>query len=86
MQQNKRIKNGQYVMKCVIYGQIMVSMFAYCKLLDTLILRNSSRIVSLGNKNAFTGTPIEKGTGYIYVPAALIDEYKTATNWTTFAN
>lgn len=68
------------------YGQIMVNMFAYCKLLDTLILRNSSRIVSLGNKNAFTGTPIEKGTGYIYVPAALIDEYKTATNWTTFAN
>lgn len=68
------------------YGQIMVSMFAYCKLLDTLILRNSSRIVSLGNKNAFTGTPIEKGTGYVYVPAALIDEYKTATNWTIFAN
>ena len=68
------------------YGQIMVNMFAYCKLLDTLILRNSSRIVSLGNTNAFTSTPIAKGTGYIYVPAALIDEYKTATNWTTFAN
>lgn len=24
--------------------------------------------------------------GYIYVPAALIDEYKTATNWATFAD
>lgn len=68
------------------YGQIMGNMFAYCSLLDTLILRHSSRIVSLGNTNAFTSTPIAKGTGYIYVPAALINEYKTATNWTTFAN
>lgn len=68
------------------YGQIMVNMFSYCGLLDTLILRHSSRIVSLGNTNAFTRTPIANGTGYIYVPAALIDEYKTATNWATFAD
>ena len=68
------------------YGQIMVNMFAYCRSLDTLILRHSLRIVTLGNTNAFTNTPIASGTGYIYVPAELIDEYKTATNWVTFAD
>lgn len=26
------------------------------------------------------------GTGYIYVPAALIDQYKAANNWSTFAD
>jgi hypothetical protein len=30
-------------------------------------------------------TRIEKGTGYIYVPADLVDSYKAATNWSTFA-
>lgn len=54
--------------------------------LDTLILRRSEKITYLNSKNAFAGTPIAKGTGYIYVPAALIDEYKTATNWVTFAS
>ena len=60
--------------------------FNGCSLLDTLILRNSSEIATLGNKNIFNNTPIASGTGYIYVPAALIDEYKTATNWVTFAD
>ena len=27
-----------------------------------------------------------KGTGYVYVPASLIETYKTATNWSAFAN
>lgn len=54
--------------------------------LDTLILRRTEKITYLNSKGAFANTPIAKGTGYIYVPAALIDEYKTATNWVTFAS
>jgi hypothetical protein len=42
-------------------------------------------VPSLSSTNAFAGTPIESGTGYIYVPAALIDSYKTETNWSAFA-
>ena len=59
--------------------------FYYCSGLATLILRKSDAICTLSNTNAFTGTPIVKGTGYIYVPAALIDTYKSATNWSTFS-
>lgn len=60
--------------------------FYYCTALETLILRKSDAICTLQNTNAFTGTPIAKGTGYIYVPNELVEEYKVATNWSTFAN
>ena len=57
----------------------------YIDNLHTLILRNSN-ICVLENTNAFVGTKIADGTGYIYVPDNLVDSYKTATNWVTFAN
>ena len=53
--------------------------------LVALILRSSKRC-NLGNKNVFTNTPIANGTGYIYVPSTLVDTYKTATNWSTYAD
>lgn len=59
--------------------------FEYTDNLHTLILRNSN-ICVLENTNAFVGTKIADGTGYIYVPDNLVDSYKTATNWVTFAN
>lgn len=60
--------------------------FKGCTSLSYLILRKADLVCSLANVNAFTNTPIESGTGYIYVPSALIDTYKTATNWVTFAD
>lgn len=51
----------------------------------SLILRNTSRVCTLSNVNAFTSTPIASGTGYIYVPRSLVDSYKAATNWSTYA-
>lgn len=61
--------------------------FRTCSALTKLILRNESQVCALDNKNALTGTQIRAGTdsGYIYVPAALIEEYKAATNWSNFA-
>lgn len=61
------------------------SAFEECNVLTNLILRKES-VASLAAKSAFTGTPIESGTGYIYVPAALVDTYKAATNWSNFAS
>ena len=58
--------------------------FYECTALRTFILR-SSAVCSLGDASAFTNTPIAKGTGYIYVPRALVDTYKAATNWSTYA-
>lgn len=59
--------------------------FNSCSLFETLILRNTT-MTTLSNTNALTGTKIASGTGYIYVPSALLDSYKAATNWTTYAD
>lgn len=64
---------------------ISSQVFVNDSLLATVILR-SNTVASLGNVSSFAGTPIANGTGFIYVPAALIDSYKTATNWSVFAN
>lgn len=53
--------------------------------LDTLIIAYEDGVVSLASTTAIGGTPIESGTGYIYVPDALVDSYKAATNWSTYA-
>ena len=50
-----------------------------------LILR-SDELCPLSNVNAFNGTPISVGCGLIYVPADLVDTYKAATNWSTYAS
>ena len=60
------------------------SAFYSCSKLNALALRSQS-LCSLGNSNAFSGTPIYNGTGYIYVPSSLLDSYKSATNWSTYA-
>ena len=61
------------------------SAFYNCSALTALILR-SEIMATLSGTNAFTSTPIASGTGYIYVPSALMDNYKSATNWSTYAN
>lgn len=59
--------------------------FENCTSLTTLIF-TTDKIETLNNLNNFTNTPIESGTGYIYVRDDLVESYKTATNWSTFAN
>lgn len=59
--------------------------FDSCSQLTSLILSGNA-VCTLANKSAFTGTPIASGTGYIYVPSALIDTYKAASNWSNFAS
>lgn len=62
-----------------------VSAFLNCTKLVTVILRKVDGICTLGSTDAFKNTPIESGTGYVYVPAALVNSYKAATNWTVYA-
>lgn len=64
---------------------IYLSAFAYCTALETVILRRS-KICDLVSSSAFNDTPITSGIGYIYVPKSLVEEYKQATNWTTYAD
>ena len=61
--------------------------FAYCDELTALILRKSDAICTLATAtNAFQGSAIADGTGFVYVPSALIETYKTATNWSNYAS
>ena len=64
---------------------IRYSTFYANKKLVTLIIRTQV-VAKLENTSAFKDTPIESGTGYIYVPSALVDSYKSATNWSTYAD
>ena len=60
--------------------------FKNCKLLECVKLLNTEKVCVLVDKRAFRETLIESGNGYIYVPDKLIEQYKTATNWSVFAN
>ena len=57
----------------------------YGSILQHLIIRSSS-VSTLSNVSAFTNTPINAKLGAIYVPADLVDEYKSMTNWSTYAS
>ena len=58
--------------------------------LASVILRNTESVCALANVNAFNNTLIASGSGFIYVPRALLSDvdetmdYRRATNWTTF--
>ena len=59
--------------------------FRHDTALETIILRHNG-IVSLSNSTVFDNTAITNGNGYFYVPAALVDSYKVATNWSAHAD
>lgn len=52
--------------------------------LATLILRNPN-VVCSSSLASFNSTKIGNGEGYIYVPRALLNDYKVATNWSVYA-
>ena len=62
----------------------MHSVFDGCTSLKALILRGAN-VCGLYDPGCLNATPIKSGTGYIYVPAALVDKYKVATNWVNHA-
>ena len=61
--------------------------FDSCSSLIAVIFRSETVLPLSKHPNfVFSGTPISTGTGYIYVPAALVDSYKVASNWSKYAN
>jgi len=65
---------------------IAANAFANCYALETLVLRKTASVCTLGGTSAFLNTPMrgyDGKTGKVYVPSALIESYKTATNWAT---
>lgn len=72
--------------------------FYFAASLVAVIIRNTDSVCSMSNKNAFdacyhfTGeinasyNPDGLADGYFYVPSKFVDSYKTATNWSIYAN
>lgn len=59
--------------------------FYNCKALTTLIIR-TNQVASVTITYLFQSTPIANGTGYIYVPDDLVEDYKVATGWSNWAD
>lgn len=55
-----------------------------CSALEAIVIRGGN-VPTLVNVDAFEGSSIASGTGFIYVPSAVLGEYITATNWSVYA-
>lgn len=73
-------------MEIVVSPGISQYAFGSCKALTALIIRNTENVPGVYNEKAFDNTPIADGTGYIYVPSAMIERYKAATIWSAFGD
>ena len=77
---------------CSLLTQVDLPMCSYigsdafrgCNNLSIITIGYSS-ICSLKNTGVFAGTSITSSTGSIYVPASLVDAYKSAANWSYFS-
>lgn len=67
--------------KCSYIGNYA---FLFCYELNTITIGYSG-VCSLGS-SVFYRTLITSSTGDIYVPASLVNAYKSATNWSYFSN
>ena len=64
---------------------ITSAVFRYCSSLSRITIGYSS-VCSLYSTNVFDDTQITSSTGSIYVPASLVDAYKSAENWSVYSN
>lgn len=69
-----------------VVERIADSAFWGCELLECIKILNTETVCVLTSKYALSDTKIKSGNGYIYVPDKLLEQYKTATNWSAFAN
>ena len=60
---------------------------ANCTSLTAFVIGNEDAVVSFGKTGqCFDNTPIRQGTGYIYVPDALVESYQNNEYWRFLAN
>lgn len=60
--------------------------FVNCYALEEVIFTGLTEVPHLDNTSAFWPTGIDKTSGRISVPSALIESFKTATNWSYYAD
>lgn len=77
-----------YLLEYIDLGNIAALgswVFTSCRSLAAVVLRKNS-VVNLTVENAFSSSGVQKGTGFVYVPDNLVEQYKVATNWQTYAS
>ena len=63
--------------------RIMSIVFTDCDKLETVVIKNTNSVITLDDNTSFNvGSQIMS----FYIPYALIDTYKTATNWINYAS
>ncbi len=77
---------GAYVVEFGNVSSISSYMFSNSYNVVGIILRSNTMVQLASASSVFNGTPIENGNGWIYVPNDLVNTYKSATNWSTFAS
>lgn len=61
--------------------------FNTCSKLATLVLPYEGVVsIATGGNASLNNTAIANGTGYVYVPSAQVDNYKSNSSWSTYAN
>lgn len=58
--------------------------FYTCNQLTELVIRSDS-VCDLSSTTGLANSAIARGTGYVYVPDNLVERYKAAPNWSTYA-
>lgn len=77
---------------CTSLNQVNLSVCSYigngaflnCNLFSSMTIGYSG-VCSLGGTNVFNATQITSSTGSIYVPASLVDAYKSANYWSVYS-
>ena len=59
---------------------------ANCTVLETVVLRKSDGICTLQVTNALSSPKFSNGTASVYVDDLLVEQYRSATNWSAFAD
>ena len=85
---------SDYALKSISLPSVFIKIGSYafnsCQTLSQIVVgtQSSTAVCPLESTTAFTETPIATSTtdGYIYVADSLVDQYKTATNWVTYAS
>lgn len=80
---------GNALLEIVYFGKPIYGMwnkwFRYMSTLKAIVFRGDI-LSTMGWGDTFAESTITSGTGYIYVPRALVESYKTATNWSQHAD
>lgn len=81
----KKIDFGENCKTIITPNYAFYSPFYNCNALEVLIFR-STTLIPNPSSHVLNNSGISKRTGYIYVPSALVEEYKVAANWSVYAD